>query len=327
MGNNDRAEGEMSRREFLRRAGATAASVGMGGAMASVGALAARLKETKMKTRPLGQTGHHSSLLTFGGVMLGWVEQKQADEAVHYALEHGVNHFDVGPSYGDAELRLGPALEGHRDGIFLAGKTLKRTRKEAEEELRETLRRLRTDHLDLYQFHALNTREELDAVTGPGGAWELFQEARQQGLVRHLGITGHQPSTQLEALRRMPLETVMLPVNFVEEQHTHMAQLLLKYAAEHHLGVIAIKAISAGKWTTKEHAYGTWYRPYADPEHLRQALRYTLSQPVTTAAAAGDIKLLKPLIAAAEAFTPLSASAQKALLAAGKKHEALFEEA
>ena len=327
MSNNHRSGKGMSRREFLREAGRAAAALGVAAAAGQFPALAEPAEQKPMQRRPLGRTGHESSLLCFGGYMLSQVTQEDADRAVGYALEHGVNHFDVAPSYGEAELRLGPALEHHRDKVFLACKTDKRTQKEAEAELHESLKRLRTDRVDLYQFHALDTVEDLDTVTGTGGAWELFQEAKQKGLVRFLGITGHRPATQLEALRRMPLDTVMCPVNFIEWQHTHAAGPLLEYAAQHQLGAIAIKAISAGQWPQEKHDYSTWYRPFDDPEQIAKALRFTLSQPVTTAAAAGDAKLLKMLIAAAESFAPLSADEQKELLASAGQYQPLFDDA
>jgi predicted aldo/keto reductase-like oxidoreductase len=315
---------DMSRREFLRQAAKAAAALGVATAAGQMRVLSAAAEQKPMQCRPLGKTGHDSSILCFGGAMLSEVTQQEADRAVGYAVDHGVNHFDVAPSYGEAELRLGPALEHHRDRVFLACKTDKRTRKEAEAEMHESLKRLRTDHLDLYQFHALDTVEDLDTATGAGGAWELFQEAKQKGLVRFLGITGHRPATQLEALRRMSLDTVMCPVNFIEWQHTHAAGPLLEYAAQHQLGVVAIKAISAGQWQQEKHDYSTWYRPFDDPEHIARALRFTLSQPVTTAAAAGDAKLLGMLIAAAESFTPLPAEEQEQLLASAGEYQPLF---
>ncbi|MCJ7752527.1 MAG: aldo/keto reductase [Armatimonadetes bacterium] len=327
MKDQDRCETDTSRREFLRRTGMTAAALGVAAAVGKLPGMSAPAGKRTMQYRPLGNTGHESSLLCFGGVMLDGESPETADWAVGYAVEHGVNHFDVAPSYGNAELRLGPALQRHRDKVFLACKTQKRTRREAKAELHESLRRLRTDHFDLYQFHWLDKLEDLNTVTGPGGAWELFQEARKEGLVRFLGITGHRPSTQLEALRRMPLDTVMCPVNFIEWQHTHAAMPLLEHAAQQGLGAIGIKAISAGPWPQEEHSYSTWYRPFDEPASIAKALRFTLSQPVATAAAAGDIRLLKMLIAAAEGFTPLSAEEQKELLASAKQYKPLFEDA
>jgi predicted aldo/keto reductase-like oxidoreductase len=317
---------QISRREFLRRAGATAAALGLGAGASPWGAFAAQQASGAMPRRPLGRTGQRSSIVAFGGVMLSGVSQQEADRAVGYALDHGVNHFDVAPSYGDAQSRLGPALAGHRSQVFLACKTEKRTRKEAEAEFQQSLKLLQTDHFDLYQFHALDTPEDLDIVTGPGGAWELFRELKGKGLVRFVGITGHRPSTQLEALRRMPLDTVMCPVNFIEEGRIHAAPLLEQAAAKG-IGAMAIKCASSGQWPSGKHTYATWYRPFDDPEQLALSVRYTLSQPVATAPSPGDIKLLKPVIEVAEHFTPLSLEEQRKLLATAGKYQPLFEKA
>ena len=318
----------MSRRELLRNAGSGLLAVCLAGGAAKTRAVfGATPAATGMQYRPLGKTGHKSSLVCFGGASVDKVSQSEADRAVGDALDHGVNHFDVAPTYGEAELRFGPALSGRRKEVFLACKTTKRTRDEAAAELRESLRRLRTDHVDLYQFHALDTLEDLDKVAGPGGAWEAFQEARQEGLVRFIGITGHRPAIQLEALGRMQLDTVMCPVNFIEDFHSHAAAPLLKHAAAHQIGVIAIKAISAGRWPPEmERAYGTWYQPFHDQHQISLAFRYALSQPVTTAACAGDLALLPRLIAAAESFTPLPAEEQEKLLASAADRKSLFGE-
>jgi predicted aldo/keto reductase-like oxidoreductase len=322
----------ISRREFLHTSSlgalAAAAALGMPWAMEHLAAMSPAPGEKKeMKYRPLGKTGHRSSLLCFGGVALAKATPAEADWAVGYVLEHGVNHIDVAPSYGEAELRLGEALGARRKQVFLACKTGKRTRAEAAAELRESLRRLRTDHVDLYQFHALDTLEDLDKITGPGGAGEAFLEAKEQGLVRFLGITGHRPATQLEALRRMKLDTIMCPVNFIEEHHSRAAAPLLEYARQHGIGAMAIKAISSGPWPPGEHSYQTWYRPFDDPEKIHRALSFTLSQSVATAASAGDLKLLKLLVSAAERFVPLSAEELKSLLASGASCKPLFPKA
>jgi predicted aldo/keto reductase-like oxidoreductase len=327
MGDHEHGAEGTSRREFLRRAGMAAAALGLGAA-AKLPAWGAAAAKAKMQYRPFGKTGHMSSLLCFGGVMLDGESPETADWAVRYAVEHGVNHFDVAPSYGNAELRLGPALKRYRDKVFLSCKTQKRTAKEAEAEFHESLKRLQTDHFDLYQFHWLDQSEDLNTVTGPGGAWEFFQKIRQQGLVKFLGITGHRPKTQLEALRRMPLDTVMFPVSFVEWKNTyvsgHEVTPLLEYAKQHHLGVVALKATSGGLWPGKERPYRPFYQPLSDADHITKGMRFTLSHPVTTAAGPGDTRLLKDHITAAAAFTPMSAKEQADLVATAGQYLPIF---
>jgi aryl-alcohol dehydrogenase-like predicted oxidoreductase len=144
-----------------------------------------------MERRPLGNTGAELSIIGFGGIVVMNVEPSEAADRVAEAVDRGVNYFDVAPSYGNAEERLGPALEPYRDRVFLACKTQKRTRDEAAQELRESLQRMRTDHFDLYQLHAMTTREDLETATGPGGALEAFVAAREQGLIRHIGFSAH----------------------------------------------------------------------------------------------------------------------------------------
>lgn len=166
-----------------------------------------------LERRRLGRTGHESSVVAFGSAALKACDQATADRAVEAALEAGLNHFDVAPSYGEAELRLRPWMPRMRERIFLGCKTKERTRDGAKAELHRSLERLQTDHLDLYQLHAVRRLDELDACTAPGGALEALIEAREEGLVRYLGITGHThdaPATHAEALRRFDFDTPKL---------------------------------------------------------------------------------------------------------------------
>src|SRR5215210_5378003 len=179
------------------------------------------MRRIGMEKRRLGRTGHMSTVVTFGAAGIGRVEQDVADRAVQVALDHGVNHFDVAPSYGDAELRLQPWMPRIRDQIFLGCKTTQRTKDGAKAELHRSLERLGVDRFDLYQLHSVGKRDALDECTAPGGALEALIEAREEGLVRWLGITGHThdaPSTHFEALRRFDFDTVMFPLNFVLSQ-------------------------------------------------------------------------------------------------------------
>src|SRR5438105_896335 len=167
-----------------------------------------------IQKRPYGNSGIELSIVGFGGVVLMGLEQKEANRIAREAFERGVNYFDVAPSYGDAEERMGPAIESFRDKLFLACKTGKRTREEAGAELRQSLRNLRTDHVDLYQLHALSSVEEVETCFGPGGAMEAFVEARDSGLVRHLGFSAHSAEAAVEALNRFPFDSVLFPFNY-----------------------------------------------------------------------------------------------------------------
>ncbi len=168
-----------------------------------------------MEKRALGNTGHESSIVTFGSISLSYISQKKADELIELALSHGVNHFDTAPSYGNAELKLKPMLEEYRDEIFLACKTGKRTKEGAWEELNDSLERMGVDHIDLYQFHAVTKKKEIEQIFNPGGALEAFREAKEEGLIDNIGLSTHgKPDIIKEFIERVELDTVLFPLNF-----------------------------------------------------------------------------------------------------------------
>ena len=277
-----------------------------------------------MEQRRLGRTEHRSTVVILGAVAFGRVPQPEADRSIELAMQHGVNHIDVAPSYGEAELRLGPWLARHRDDFFLACKTTKRSREEAREELHRSLDRLRVSTLDLYQLHAVKTVDELDAVLAPGGAIEALVEARDAGLVRFLGITGHSltaPATHAEALRRFDFDTVMFPLNYVlwsNPAYRHSAENLLALAHSKDVGVQIIKSIGHSGWGDRTRTHRTWYAPFMEQEDIDTALRFVLSQPVTAAPSAGDVHLLPKVLDAAERFQPMDPQEQEALVRAGR---------
>ncbi len=280
-----------------------------------------------MERRRLGRTGHESSVVTLGTAAIGRVDQAVADRAVQAALDAGVNHVDVAPTYGDAELRLQPWMPRIRERIFLGCKTRERSRDAAKAELRRSLGRLATDRLDLYQLHAVSKLDDLDACTGSGGALEALVEARAEGLVRWLGITGHThdaPRTHLEALRRFDFDTVMFPLNFVlwaDPAYRRDAEALLDACRQRDVGVHVIKAVAKDPWGDRPKTHATWYEPFTDPATIDQAVAFVLSQPVTTLCSVGDVTVLPKVLAAAAGARPLDATARAALLAtAGRYH-------
>ena len=276
-----------------------------------------------MRTRQLGHTGHRSSLITFGGIAVAGLSDAEAERVVAQALDAGVNEFDVAPTYGDAELKLGVALAGKRDTVFLQCKTLERSKQGAAKELRESLRRLNTDRFELYQLHGLNKIQELDQALGPNGAMEAFLEGKKAGLLRFIGITSHSPGTVIEAMRRFPFDTVMLPVNFVLEHHNQFAAEAIAEARRRGIGIIAIKAVAARPWRGNEaHTYPKcWYRPMDDDRGISLALRFALSRPIATAVTPGDTALTLRTIAAGQRYQRLEAAEARevAQMAAGLK--------
>src|SRR5919199_1767824 len=244
-----------------------------------------------MQRRPLGRTGEELSIVGFGGILVMNVEPAEASRLVAEAVDRGVNYFDVAPSYGNAEERLGPALEPYRDGVFLACKTQKRTREEAAAELRDSLRRLRTDHFDLYQLHAMTTREDLETATGPGGALEAFVQAREQGLIRHIGFSAHNVEVALELMDRFPFASVLFPINWTEYFNAGFGPQVVERAVQKGVGRLALKAMARQKWpewADRQAWPKCWYEPCADPVEASLALRFTLSQPITAAIPPGE---------------------------------------
>ena len=280
-----------------------------------------------MEQRRLGKTEHMSSIITFGGAALWDVSQSEANNAAEMAVEHGINHFDVAPSYGKAELLLGPWIQKNRNKIFLACKTTERGKNETCESIKRSLDLLKTDFFDLFQFHGVQDIETLNVVLGPMGALEAVLEAKGQGLIRHIGITGHRPFVLIEALNRFDFATLLFPINRVLAAHRNDFNdflLLLEIARQKDVGTIAIKAITKQPWEAPMRMYRTWYEPFDEPDEVEKSIWFTLSQDVTTAALPADLRLWPLIIDAAERFRTLDKDQQKKVIAAVKQYKPLF---
>ena len=273
-----------------------------------------------MEKRTLGRTGYDSTVVALGAVAVSQVSQDVADQAIELALEHGVNHIDVAPTYGEAMERLAPWMPRVRDRVFLGAKTTKRRRDEAWQNIRECMRRLGVDSFDLFQLHGVTTMDELDAVTAPGGALEALVEMREQGLTRWLGITGHGPEAarvQLEALHRFDFDTIMFPFNpalYLNPEYRRDAEALISEAISKDVGIQIIKMIARGGWGDRKREFQTWYEPHREQVDIDRALWWLLSQPVHTAPCSGEITLLGKVLDAAERFAPLSATQQQEII-------------
>jgi aryl-alcohol dehydrogenase-like predicted oxidoreductase len=274
-----------------------------------------------MEKRRLGRTGQMSSVLTFGGFAIGWVNQKEADAAIALALEAGINQVDVSPFYGEAEARLGSWFKRHGKGFFLGCKT---------ESLKRSLETLHVDHCDLFQFHGVKNNSELNTILGPGGALEAFLEAKAQGLLGFIGITGHFPPLFNEALKRFDFDTVMFPLNRVHAAHFNDRndwRALLKTTRKNDVGVFAIKSVAKRVWEDGDeapHKYNTWYEPFDEAEEIEKSLRYTLSQDITSVALPGELKLWPMVIAAAQRFRPMTPKEQRQVISEVAQYEPLF---
>lgn len=280
----------------------------------------------------LGRTGHASTVLIYGAAALAQVDQEVADRSIQLALDAGINHFDVAASYGDAELRLGPWMPGIRDQIFLATKTGERAADAAWAQINRSLERLQTDHLDLLQLHAVCDLEDLDRATRSGGALEAALRARDEGLTRAIGVTGHgdgAPGTHLEALRRFPFDTVLTPLNYVlslDSAYLADYEALVAEVSAQGAGLMIIKTVSRRNWPEgRDHSHTTWYEPFDDQERVTAATVWVLSHPeVTGIATAGDVRLLPLQIEAAGQLGELPVAEAERVLAGASDYSSPF---
>lgn len=261
-----------------------------------------------MQKRTLGRTGEELSVVGFGGIVVMNETPESAAKLVSQAVERGINYFDVAPSYGNAEERLGPALEPYRDSVFLACKTGKRDREGAAQELRRSLELLRTDHFDLYQFHGVTTLEDVERIFAPGGAMELFQEAREMGVARLIGFSAHSEEAAVAMMDRFDFDSILFPFNWVCWHQGGFGPTTLQKAQEKGVGVLALKALAKRQWEEGEERTWPkcWYAPADTPEEAALGLRFTLSRPITAAVSPSHAELLWWACDAAEDLRPLS---------------------
>jgi aryl-alcohol dehydrogenase-like predicted oxidoreductase len=259
--------------------------------------------------QPFGRTGHESTRILFGAAAIGNVRQEEADQTMELIREHGINHIDTAASYGDAELRLGPWMETHRDEFFLATKTGERTRAEAYAEIGRSLERLRTDRLDLIQLHNLVNEDEWQTAFSSGGVLEAVVQAREEGLVRFIGVTGHGVTVAAQHLRSLgeyPFDSVLLPYNFpMSRNASYIAdfEALIAVCAERGVAVQTIKAITRGPWGDHKPTANTWYEPLTDQDAIDIAVSWVLGRDGVFLNTVGDIHILPKVIDAAERFT------------------------
>jgi len=259
--------------------------------------------------QPFGRTGHQSTRLLFGAAALSNVSQDEADQTMELIREHGINHIDTAASYGDAELRLGPWIETHRDEFFLATKTGERTRADAYNEIQRSLERLRTDRIDLIQLHNLVDEEEWRTVFSPGGALEGVVEAKKDGFVRFIGVTGHGVTVaaqHLRSLKEYPFDSVLLPYNFpMSRNGRYIADFeqLVALCVERGVAIQTIKAITRGPWGDHRPTADTWYEPLTDQDAIDTAVGWVLGREGVFLNTVGDIHILPKVIDAAERFT------------------------
>lgn len=283
-----------------------------------------------MQTRVLGRTGHQSTIAIFGAAAFWQISQPEADKVMEQVIEAGINHIDVAPSYGQAEERIGPWMPRERERFFLGCKTTERSKDGAWNEMQQSLKRLQVKAFDLYQFHAVNSLEELNQVMMKGGALEAVLEAQKAGLTKFIGITGHgadAPAIYLEALRRFDFDSVMFPLNFVQMAHPTYrknAEELITVCKEKQVGTMVIKTITKGPWGEKKQTATTWYEPFEKLEDIQPAVNFALSHDVTGLCTAGDTRILPLVLKACQDFSPMDEAAREAMIESGKAFDPLF---
>jgi aryl-alcohol dehydrogenase-like predicted oxidoreductase len=259
-------------------------------------------------TMPFGRTGHQSTRILFGAAALGSVTQDQADRTMELLLEHKINHIDVAASYGEAELRLGPWMAQHRDSFFLATKTGEREFQPAYDEIRRSLERMRVDNVDLLQLHNLVGEEEWEVALGDGGALEAAVRARDEGLVRYIGVTGHGveiADMHKRSLARFDFDSVLLPYNFPMMQNQRYAadfESLVTICLERNVAIQTIKAITKANWDDRPQTAATWYEPLQDQGAIDTTVSWVLGRPDVFLNTVGDVDILPKVLDAAERF-------------------------
>ena len=315
----------MKRRDFIKVATIAAPMISL--FPADLSAIARRKSSGKVEKRSLGRTGEMLSMIGFGGIVVMDARPEDASAVVKLAIDSGINYFDVAPSYGDAEIKLGPALEPYRKDVFLACKTQKRTKDEARSELEQSLQNLRADHLDLYQFHAVTTIEEVNTIFGSGGAMETFQEARKEGKIRFIGFSAHSVEAAMALMDRFDFDTILFPVNFATWHAGNFGPQVLARAQEKKMGILALKAMAKGKWTQgadRTRYPKCWYEPLSAQEDARMGLRFTLSHPVTAAVPSGEEELFRLALSLSDRLQPLGKSEINTIKQKAFKADPLF---
>jgi aryl-alcohol dehydrogenase-like predicted oxidoreductase len=283
-----------------------------------------------IRKQTFGRTGHESTVTIFGAAALGRVSQAEADRTLDVLLEYGINHIDTAASYGEAEDRIGPWMAEHRQRFFLATKTGERTYEKAKQEIHRSLERMRVDQIDLIQLHNLVHPDDWDIAMGPGGALEAVVEAREQGLVRFIGVTGH--GLTVAAMHRRSLihfdfDTVLLPYNYPLMQNAKYAadfERLVTLCEERNVAVQTIKAITRGPWGSLERTHNTWYQPLSEQEDIDKAVHWVIGRAGLFLNTVGDTQLVPKVFDAASRFAGRPSDAEMAEVMSEQRMSVLF---
>jgi predicted aldo/keto reductase-like oxidoreductase len=271
------------------------------------------------------------SVIGFGGIIVVGMDQSSANKTVAASIDNGINYFDVAPSYwdGEAEEKLGKALQPYRKNIFLACKTMERSANGAKKELEISLNRIGVDHFDLYQFHAVTMLDEVEEIFAPDGAAETFVKAQKDGKIKYIGFSAHSEQAAMALMDRFDFDSLMFPVNFVSYTTSHFGPRILERAKEKNTAVIALKALAytplpGDDENIEKSCEKCWYQPVEDPNLAEKALRFTLSQDITAAIPPGDERWYNMALKFARRFEPMDSDEQEKLLSETRGVKPLF---
>ena len=320
---------ELSRRQFVKNTAAGMGVLGMSNMFKNNIRDIEDSGSGRIPKRPYSNTGIKLSVIGFGGIVVMNAEQSVANKVVADAVERGINYFDVAPSYGDAELKLGPALESYRKDIFLACKTTERTKEGAHAEFKRSLKNMRTDYFDLYQLHAItDVKNDVDVVFAKGGAMELAMEAKKNGQIHYLGFSAHSREAALAAMDRYDFDSILFPINFATFYKGKFGPAVIERAKEKSMAILALKSMARQQWPKKDplkEKYGKcWYQPLTDPDDVRLALSFTLSQPVTALIPPGEEELFRLALDTVADYKPLTVEENKKLVAMASDLDPVF---
>lgn len=315
----------MKRRDFIRTASVIAPALSL--FPADLSAIVREKPSGKIEKRSLGRTGEMLSVIGFGGIVVRDATPAQASDVVSAAVQAGINYFDVAPSYGDAEVKLGPALEPFRKDVFLACKTGQRTKDAARKELEQSLRNLRTDHFDLYQHHAVTTLKDVDTLLGSGGSMETFIEAKKEGKIKLIGFSAHSVEAAVALMEGFDFDTILFPFNFASWYAGNFGPQVLEMAKEKNMGILALKSMAKGPWqkgADRSKYPKCWYEPLEKEEDILMGLRFTLSHPITAAVPPGEEKFFRMALSMSDRLSPLGQKEVEEIKIKGLSGDPLF---
>lgn len=283
-----------------------------------------------METRRFGRTGHMSTVAILGCFVFNKSNREETDRIMQKVMEHRVNHLDIAPTYGIAEELMAPWIEKYRQNFFVCCKTRELTKQSAQTQLHQSLAKLKAGYFDLYSIHSVRDMQVLDKIFAPDGALAALIDAKKEGLIKHIGITGHRfeiVAVLLEALRRFDFDAINFPLNFIQfsnEEYKKGAQELLHQCRQKDVGVMVMKAMAKSAFVWEQTGFNTMYQPWTEAEDIQRAVNFALSQDITGLCTLGEPSLLPQELDACENFKPLSPEEQLALIEEGKKYPLIF---